>query len=365
MILLLLVIDCLTASAYDFKIDNIYYTKTSPNTVKVTRGDTDNETYYSYSGKVVIPEIVRSNGQIYNVTGIDDYAFQKCYNLTSVTIPLSVKNIGIQAFMKCNSLKSVDIPNSVTDIAEGAFAFCNSLTSANIGNSVTSIEYATFWECPKLRTVTIGESVKFIGEHAFYRCSSLESISIPNSVTSIENAAFLDCSSLNSVSIPNSVTTIGDVAFYLCTSLETMTIPNSVTSIGIKAFAFCKSMTTVTIPESVTFIGFYGFGDCISLKTVYSYSEEPPVCDSGYTFNYAPEDVVLHVPTGTKDKYAGAEGWSSIKNIVDDLGADQNSVDDIILQGSKSTTSKKVVRNGRIYILKDNKMYNMSGVEVK
>ena len=52
------------------------------------------------------------------LTSIGDYAFYKCYYLTSVTIPNSVTSIGGSAFYTCSGLTSVTIPNSVTGIGE-------------------------------------------------------------------------------------------------------------------------------------------------------------------------------------------------------------------------------------------------------
>ena len=94
------------------------------------------------------------------VTAIGDYAFARCYSLTSVSIPDSVTSIGDGAFYSCSSLTSVSIPDSVTAIGDSAFGCCSSLTSVSIPDSVTAIES---W--------------------AFYACSSLTSVSIPNSVT--------------------------------------------------------------------------------------------------------------------------------------------------------------------------------------
>ena len=131
-----------------------------------------------------------------NTRVIADGAFFDCFTLTSVTIPNSVKEIGVEAFEGCSSLTSVTIPNSVTSIGYRAFLSCSALTSVTIPNSVTSIGY---W--------------------AFYRCTSLTSVTIPNSVTSIGDGAFEDCSSLTSVTIPNSVTSIGRYAFRGCEAL--------------------------------------------------------------------------------------------------------------------------------------------------
>ena len=69
--------------------------------------------------------------------------FNRCYALTSVIIPNSVKIIGEKAFKECSSLTSVTIGNSVTIIGNGAFQGCLQLPSVNIPQSVTSIgEYA-------------------------------------------------------------------------------------------------------------------------------------------------------------------------------------------------------------------------------
>ena len=58
---------------------------------------------------------------------ICDRAFFDCLNLTSISIPNSVKDIGEWAFAGCSLLSSIDIPNSVISIGNIAFAGCLSL----------------------------------------------------------------------------------------------------------------------------------------------------------------------------------------------------------------------------------------------
>ena len=82
----------------------------------------------SYTGDVVIPASI-SAGNTFTVTSIGDWAFNKCVNLTSVTIPNSVTSIGTSAFEECFSLTSVTIPNSVTSIGERTFYSCSKLTN--------------------------------------------------------------------------------------------------------------------------------------------------------------------------------------------------------------------------------------------
>ena len=263
------------------------------------------------------------------VTAIKSFAFIKAHMVKSITVPSSVKSIGVDAFSGCdieslyitnlrawcdisfagpssnplysgenskhfylngievkdlvipqgvtdlacvfynfNCLKSATIPISVTSIASSAFYGCSGLTSVTIPNSVTSIEYEAFYNCSSLTSVTIPNSVTSIGRSAFYGCSGLTSVTIPNSVTSIGDDAFEGCSSLTSVTIPNSVTSIGYWAFSGCSGLTSVTIPNSVTSIGNGAFSGCSGLTSVTIPNSVTSISQGAFAGCSGLKSI-------------------------------------------------------------------------------------------------
>ena len=117
--LILSVVFSTSASAYDVKIDGIYYNLNSEGkTAEVTSGGE------KYRGKVVIPSSITVEGQEYPVTSIGRWAFQYCSGLTSVTIPNSVTSIGWDAFSDCYFLTSITIPNSVTSIRNGTFSNC-------------------------------------------------------------------------------------------------------------------------------------------------------------------------------------------------------------------------------------------------
>ena len=118
--LILSVVFSTSALAYDVKIDGIYYNLNSEGkTAAVTRNWKEN-----YSGEVVIPSSITSEGQEYKVTTIGERAFAHCSGLTSITIPNSVTSIGDRAFENCSGLTSVTIPNSVTSIGNYAFSHC-------------------------------------------------------------------------------------------------------------------------------------------------------------------------------------------------------------------------------------------------
>ena len=69
--------------------------------------------------------------------------FCGCTNLSCITIPDSVTNIGIDAFLGCTSLTSVSIPESVTVVGEEAFYGCTSLTAIIYNGTVEQWESVT------------------------------------------------------------------------------------------------------------------------------------------------------------------------------------------------------------------------------
>ena len=246
--------------------------------------------YTAPTGELIIPDSVNNRGHWYKVVSIDDSTFYE-RDLTSISIPNSVTNIGEYAFWECSSLTSINISNSVTHIGSGAFSDCSSLTSINIPNSVTDIGFGAFVGCSSLTSISIPNSVTGIDAYTFFGCSSLTSISIPDSVTNIGKYAFYGCSSLTSISIPDSVTFIGPYAFYGCSSLTSISIPNSVTDIWQYTFYGCSSLTSISIPNSVTFIGPYAFYGCVRLDTIYALPADAP---------YLHQDVFTETPVNKK-----------------------------------------------------------------
>ena len=227
---------------------------------------------------VVIPSKI--NGVTVTTIGTDAFLG---LNITSVTIPGSVTEIGANAFAGCTNLTSVtyggDWSNltiqsgnpAVQDAANEQlfdFAFTPDNTAVIVkkyngtaadvtipshykGKPVTMIDHAAFHDSA-VTSVTIPDSVTAIPDYAFGFCSQLTNISIPNSVTFIGFSAFNSCTSLKSITLPSSLSTIQSSAFYNCENLKTIRIPVSVTSIGNYAFAGCPSSMTVTYPGSKT-----------------------------------------------------------------------------------------------------------------
>ena len=223
-------------------IDPILYSKTSDTTAAVTGYSSG-----GLSGNVEIRLIV-SNLQ---VNTINTSAFEKATQMTSITIPNSIKSIGARAFKGCIKLTGIVnsegvtqiiIPASVTNIGDSAFEGCTSLSSIYLPISVKTIGTDVFKGCTNLNSITIPNKVTTLGDGVFENCTSLTSVTIPTSVTSIGDNAFKGCSNLNSITIPNKVTTLGDGVFENCTSLTSVTIPTSVKTIGSNAFKGCTNL---------------------------------------------------------------------------------------------------------------------------
>ena len=137
------------------------------------------------------------------VTKIDKDAFFHFENLSGVTLPNSLIEIGAEAFYACSVLYSVEIPNNVTSIGRLAFCSCG-LRDVTFGNSVTTIEANAFVRCEKLRTVTLPSSVTSLGDGAFSHCHVLGTVTCKATIPpTMGNAVFGDDRWLTSIYVPS------------------------------------------------------------------------------------------------------------------------------------------------------------------
>ena len=111
------------------------------------------------TGDVVIPEYVTDDDNTrHAVTGIGDYAFRDCNEMTSVTIADSVTEIGTGAFVNCSRLSKAAVPNSVRSIGNSTFDGCTSLSSISYNGN----EY----DLSNIEPAFVENGVS-VGSHAF------------------------------------------------------------------------------------------------------------------------------------------------------------------------------------------------------
>ena len=88
-----------------FEVNGVFYHLIDENNVEVSfKGDKYTSHANEYSGSVTIPSTVSYEGVSFNVVAIGDHAMYECENVTSVTIPSSVKSIGEKSFYGCSKL---------------------------------------------------------------------------------------------------------------------------------------------------------------------------------------------------------------------------------------------------------------------
>jgi len=218
---------------------------------------------------------------------IGDSAFSDCSGLTSVAIPSTVECIGWGAFSGCHSMEDLTISNGVVSICGSAFSDCRNLTEVTIPASVTNIGAGAFGKCGNLLAIHVVEdnlvyaskdgvlyNKEFTELHSCPGCKEDDFVVLPG-IQNIGGAAFSGCGSLTSVVIADSVESIGESSFECCDSLQAVVIPDSVLSIGEYAFYNCTVLKSVTIGKGVTNIGSYTFLCCSSLASV-NFEGAPP-----------------------------------------------------------------------------------------
>ena len=196
---------------------------------------------------VVIPPTLGAN---YPVTKIGKYAFYEC-EMSSVTIPDSVKEIDDYAFQYCRSLAEVNFGSGLVAIGKSAFSYCDMLGGIELPEGVVTIGASAFANCSWAATLTIPDGVLDIGDAAFYNCSSLESVTVPESVTSLGINAFHSCTKLSTVSLPTELTDIGYQAFGNCTSLTDVTLATQAAVDSFKTIFTLHLVKKVTIGSGV------------------------------------------------------------------------------------------------------------------
>ena len=218
------------------------------------------------SGTVEIPATVAKDGVTYKVTAIGPEACKNRANITSVTIPASVRSIGNWAF-KGTGLTSATVPATVTAMGFGVFSGCDKLETADIAASIDSLPNSTFVSCASLKGAALSSTISTIESKAFEDCSSLEAAPYPQAKT-IEFSAFSGCSALKSVTLSDEMTEIASYAFYQCESLSSVKLPPSIKLIDDRVFAECKNLETVNLSDTaIVEVGSGAFNSCSKLQS--------------------------------------------------------------------------------------------------
>lgn len=340
------------------------------------------------------------------ITTINQRALYNC-KLENITIPSTVTSIGNGAF-KSNPTKSVVWLPATCSIGTGEDAPFYSTSS-----QITSFVFS--------------DSVKTIPGYLCYKMNKLSNIALPETVTTIGQYAFNGCSLLKEVTIPASVTSINTYAFAFCTSLKNFEFPKGIKTVATSVLEGCTALQSVVIPSTVTTINQDAFYGCSGLQEIHNYAFTPQTITERAVYNVNKQTCILYVPMDYIDLYQAATVWKDFLNIIGvatDLQFEEQTVqvtylkqdstlhymeaqnwsiphapridgftfvkwqvlegnlaDGIVLQAvyekndpqdlapvndnSSSALSRKLIRNGNVYILRDDNLFTITGAKVK
>lgn len=101
-----------------------------------------------------------------------------------------------------NEVKSIsyEIPEGVETIRTKAFYKCYDLTEIKFPSTLKVIEEKAFFSC-KIKELSLPEGLEAIGKDAFAFCEAIEKFTIPSSVTRIDEYAFYSCASVSEITM--------------------------------------------------------------------------------------------------------------------------------------------------------------------
>lgn len=132
----------------------------------------------------------------------------------------------------------------------------------------------------------------------------------------IPDSVFANNTKVRAVVLPGSVTTIGSNSFY-DSGIKKIIFSNRLVRICRKAY-YGTDINAVDFPASLLAMEDSAFANCQELLDVYTHTLTPLEMPDSVFASCQFDTCVLHVPFGTKEKYASAPGWKVFKNIVEE-----------------------------------------------
>ena len=193
----------------------------------------------------------------------------------TVTIPEGITELPPDIFSGCKQLTSVSLPSTLKTICRYAFADCVKLESIDIPQSVKKIEYRAFSNTSSLKNCTFHEGLQTLGDRLFSG-SALTSIYIPKTLSSTD-CPFAE-SNITDVTFSDGIAKLTADLFKLAGKLTDVTIPDTVVRLGSGCF-FGTNIEAIIIPDrsglsyqklpqSLRYIAGWTFKDCKNLTTV-------------------------------------------------------------------------------------------------
>ena len=252
------------------------------------------------------------------LTTISTDAFYGCTSLKEINLHEGIETIYQRAFFNCK-LTEITIPSTVSSLGAKAFQSnpLTSVTWLPANCSVSTGEDAPFYSTSsKITSFVLGDSVKSVPGYLCYKMTKLENIVLPEKLTTIGQYAFNGCSLLNDVVIPASVTSIGTYAFAFCTSIKHFEFPKGIKTLATSVLEGSTALEEVLIPSTVTNINQDAFYNCSKLMAIRNYAITPQSIPARALYNVNKSTCILYVPMDYINLYQTADVWKEFYNIV-------------------------------------------------
>lgn len=126
----------------------------------------------------------------------------------------------LYAYPCASTATTVNVANGCVGIAGGAFWKTN-VTSVTLPSTMRALDDYAFCQAASLSTINFPPSLVYLGEQAFAG-TALTQVSLPWGITQLPEAVFAQCQSLVSVSLPSSMEYIDIRNFWQCTALQNL-----------------------------------------------------------------------------------------------------------------------------------------------
>ena len=225
-------------------------------------------------------------------------------SLQRVEIPKGVKKINSSTFSS-SAIREIVMHDDIKSIGQFAFNRCKNLKTITIPAATDTIGNNAFSECDSLSNIALPEGLKYLGNSAFSKCVSLREIALPDGLTNINAYTFNGCTMLSSVTLPAELKCINYDTFAECDSLKRITLPASVDSLGYRAL---RSVTDVypkgAIPAR---IGFGAFADNaeihVDMSQIDAYAGASGWKDYDVHGDEFSAGYLSYIPTSTRSAY--------------------------------------------------------------
>ena len=189
---------------------------------------------------------------------IGEETFRACPKLRSVTGITGVKVIGNSAFGNfhpergCPALAEIELPEGLEIIGECAFANCTNLTDVTVPDTVTNVGWRAWMQCHGLKDFTFGAGLNPIPGGLFdWFEGAMDVLTINgDGTTAIADGAFSGMKIDRAVL--NGVAKVGSTAFQNNTMLTEVYFDGDAPVVGANAFASTPTNCTAYVPYGST-----------------------------------------------------------------------------------------------------------------